>query len=279
MRQSEILEKIVSLEERINAFGDVGTKVAEIDGYVTRAKNDAEETAKSRSDIATVKQEVDVEGKAIADVATLASSYSADIEQQKKSNSEIRASLQKLIGDVELLKKEAQDQLGSISAQVLSNAFDEVAKKLEKTVIFWAGAVAVSTILLFASALGVVYWELNTGGTISVANVNFLLKATLTSPFIFLLGFSVRQFSKEKNLYDNYTFKSAVALSFEAFRKLIKEESDANDHQQVVNFIISTVSSLYTTPIDNTLKNEKLEDIEENLEKLSTLPIELSSTK
>lgn len=270
MKNSEIVEKINAFEERLKAFGDVGTKVAEIDGYITRARNDADETAKARSDIVAIKQEVDSQKSAITEAITEANAYKEEIDKQKAVNKSLTERLQKLSEDIGSLKKEAENQLGSISAKVLSNSFDNVAIKLEKSVFSWKISVAISIVVLFCVTLAVIIWELWTGGTISITNSGFLLKATLTSPFIFLVGFTVRQYSREKKLFDEYTFKSAVALSFEAFRKLIKEEdSQVTDHRQIVNFIIKTVSSIYSTPIDSSEKNEELEDISSNLDNIA----------
>lgn len=256
MNKTELEQKLASIESRLDAFGDVGTKLAEIDGYVNRARDNANEANKLRDEVNTLKIGVE-ESKAVVDqVKDIASFDQATIAAQSGENKKLSEQLVLLQSEINSLKKEAQNQLGTISAEVLSNAFEKVALDLKKSLMFWRNAVFLATALLALATGLVVWWELESSSQISLTDSNFLLKLTLTSPFIFSVIFVTRQYSREKKLFDEYTFKSAVALSFEAFRKLLKEEDSESDHSEIVKFMIMCVTSIYSSPMDNLAKNK-----------------------
>lgn len=278
MKKAELDQKLTNLESRINAFGDVGTKASEIDGYAVRAKEDATETSRIRDEINVIRQEIEKDNETITEITNNASAEQEVISVQTEENKKLTEQLEELIKKVEGLTVEAENQLGSISAQVLSVAFENVSNKLEKSVNWWRRAVLIATLLLATAALLVVLWELSLGkGDVSFTNSQFLLKLTLTSPFVFLVIFTARQYSREKKLFDEYTFKAAVSLSFEAFRKLIKlEDSAEGDHAAIVQFMINSITSIYSSPMDNITKNK---DEDEDVAIAALNPPSLPSVK
>ncbi len=75
-----------------------------------------------------------------------------------------------------------------------------------------------------------------------------------TIPFFFLLFYSISQYNKERNFQEEYSFKSAVALTIKAYADLIKDDSLKD------NLIINSVNSVYKSPTISKTRNSK-EDI------------------
>lgn len=72
----------------------------------------------------------------------------------------------------------------------------------------------------------------------------FLFNSLKTVPFIYLLYFSIVQFTRERTYQEEYAFKSAVALTINAYRELVE------DPEKKDKFVIESVLGIYNPPIE-----------------------------
>ena len=77
--------------------------------------------------------------------------------------------------------------------------------------------------------------------------VNFLK----SSPFLFLLYYTVHQYNKERRFQEAYAFKSAVALTIKAYADILKENGNKDD------LILESVKNIYESPLSSKEKNQK----------------------
>ncbi len=138
-----------------------------------------------------------------------------------------------------------KDLIGREVGVSLFETFKQRKLELKPRVDFWTKAVpiaAVTTIIgiyaIFSGFFGLVEHPDNLEGWQLMA-VNSL-KAL---PLMFLLYFSIRQYSVERNFKEEYAFKSAVALTIVAFR----DQLDSKNNQDAL--ILSSVDKIYDSPV------------------------------
>jgi hypothetical protein len=137
-----------------------------------------------------------------------------------------------------------QDLIGQEVGANLFKTFKFRKDELEKPVIFWRWAVPVMAAATIAWISFLFYHQPD------ITNINLWWQAfavnTLKSiPAIFLLFFAINQYRKERNFQEEYAFKSAVALTIDAYAGRLTD---------VVNkdkLIMEAVLGIYKTPIDD----------------------------
>lgn len=264
MKKAELLQKLTELENKLNALGDIQTKAGEAESLLQRIRDlasqidqDKQQSSQFKTEIQAISEEMKNLKQPVDEALTVANEYKATINKQSQDVEGIKKQGSSLIKNVKDLEVLIKNQLGLVNATVLSNSFQKQADQLKGSVERWFKWVKIMTLVLFVLAFGIVAWQLLTFNTLW--NVNFLIKLTLTSPVIFILIFVTKQYSREKRLLDEYSFKAAVALSFEAYRKLIKEEgTEGVDKNKIVEFIISSVNNIYTSPMENMHKHREI---------------------
>jgi hypothetical protein len=167
--------------------------------------------------------------------------------------------------DFIISKKEDIVRLTGMAADgSLGSKFDirknELGKGVDK---FWRWAVPVSIVL----ALG---WVLAVFTLLSahLGNdwINLLINLFKTTPAWFLVGFVFSQYTKERDLQEEYAFKSAVAMTLTAYSQMLAEndggESTAKASKQ--EMLLKSIEKIYTQPElrterggKNSLKNSK----------------------
>lgn len=108
--------------------------------------------------------------------------------------------------------------VGMAADGYLGNKFEARAEQIHKGLRFWQGAVPVSVVVAVIWVI-VVFTCLNT----KMGNewVNLGINLLKTSPAFILMGFAFRQYGKERNLQEEYSFKAAVAMTINAYADLL----------------------------------------------------------
>ena len=132
--------------------------------------------------------------------------------------------------------------MGYIADGTLSHSFNKRKSDLEEKVEEWRNMcvwVATSAIIWVC----VVFFILsaNTGNEWA----DIFINGIKSSPLFFLLGFTIAQYQKERNLLEEYAFRESVAVTLTAYLEQMPEKEDIEKR----NLLISTVEQLYTKPI------------------------------
>lgn len=126
----------------------------------------------------------------------------------------------------------------------LGNKFDDRAQKLRNGLRFWQWAVPISVVLSIAWVAIVFVWLRSELGNEWVSLGINLLK---TTPAFILMGFTFGQYSKERNLQEEYAFKSAVAMTINAYANLLAEkDSEQNKSRQLL--ILRALEEVHKQP-------------------------------
>lgn len=141
-------------------------------------------------------------------------------------------------------EKKILDLLGMSADAALGGKFNARERKLEQGLKFWTAAVPIMTILaLIWVAVVFTCLKANTGNMWSDLGVN-LLK---TTPIFILLGFVFKQYTKERNLQEEYAFKAAMAMTITVYSDLLKD-SDRPDNVTRQNMLLDAVKQVYASP-------------------------------
>lgn len=135
----------------------------------------------------------------------------------------------------------------------LFETFKQRKLELNSPINFWKWGVAIMSILTFTIILSIFT---NFFGLFGAINTDFhweniLVNTLKSSPFFFLLYYTIAQYNKERNFQEEYAFKSASALTIKAYADII------NDLEKKDDLILKAVYGLYRSPIYSKLKSTK----------------------
>lgn len=117
----------------------------------------------------------------------------------------------------------------------LGNKHEDRASKIQNGLEFWRAAVPVSVVLSIAWVV-VVFTCLP--AHLPNEWVNLGVNLLKTVPAFILLGFVFGQYSKERNLQEEYSFKAAVAMTINAYAELLSDkdgEMNKSRQQMIMN--------------------------------------------
>jgi len=181
-------------------------------------------------------------------------SYSADIDKQNKNYSNLETAfnekLQFVEGKKEYFEERNQyldDLIGREVGASLFETFKQRKRELAPSVTFWKWSVPVMAV----STIAWIFFLFGNGSISDISIEIFFINSLKTIPALFLLLFSISQYSKERHFQEEYAFKSAVALTINAYADQLNEVTNKD------KLIMDSVSEIYKTPIDRPKYKEK----------------------
>jgi hypothetical protein len=112
--------------------------------------------------------------------------------------------------------------------------------------IFWGIVTIASTVWLFIYVLMYIvplwkFW---------LEIWDLLYRITITSPLVFLIGFSAWQYWSETKKSDKYAFKAVTASSISHHTEFLKKEFPKNN-EEVLSFATDTFTKIYREPYED----------------------------
>ncbi len=185
-----------------------------------------------------------------------------------KTNTDLSSNIKTILGKIEEFKQQVSDNAehlkfvegkreffeerieylqNLIGQEVGANLFKTFKfrkDQLDKPVFFWRLAVPVMAVITIVWIFFLFYHQPD------ITDINLWWQAfavnTLKSiPAIFLLFFAINQYRKERNFQEEYAFKSAVALTIDAYAGLLTNVDNKD------KLIMESVLGIYKTPIDD----------------------------
>jgi hypothetical protein len=164
-------------------------------------------------------------------------SLTASDEKLKQSEEQLQFILGKKEDIVRLTGMAADGSLGS--------KFDERQNKLNKGIRFWRWAVPVITLLAIIYIFVIFnFFKPNSEISIWVLLCISLLK---TTPALFVLFWVFRQYVKERNIQEEYAFKSAVAMTITAYSDLL-DDRDSSTNTSRQQMILNAIKEVHRAP-------------------------------
>ncbi|GIK70132.1 MAG: hypothetical protein HND27_07115 [Bacteroidetes bacterium] len=136
-------------------------------------------------------------------------------------------------------------ELGALAAGgALGGTFGLREKKLADGLGLWKWAVPVITLLSLGWVVLVFTCLKTNTGNLWVDTVLNLAK---TVPAFILMGFVFRQYTKERNLQEEYAFKAAIAQTIKAYSDLLKEE-DTEKNKSKQQMLMEAIKRVQSAP-------------------------------
>lgn len=283
-KNQEALDKnLIKFEELKKDFK---SKIAELDGVVQSKKDEFEQISQNvqtsnnqTAEITTllsnvtnkdteitgilknVKDKVTAIETEINEYQTSFSVIEADWEEyEKRIESSLKtanANFEKSKEHIEFTesRKDQIERLTGMAADgALGSKFNDREKKLTDKIPFWRNAIIGMTILSITWVV-VVFTCLS--AKFDNEWVNLGVNLLKTAPAFILLGFVFKQYSKERNLEEEYAFKSAVAMTLTAYSRMLSDgDRDHNSSKQ--EMLLKSIEQLYRQPKIHGEKNETM---------------------
>ncbi|EPE9901125.1 conserved hypothetical protein [Flavobacterium psychrophilum] len=251
-------KKKLELTQITTLLSTANSQLTEINTIVSNATNKDTEID---GVLKNIKDKVTVVSESITE-------YETDFTAIKKDNSALKLELETTIAKaLEDLKKskEGIEFIESNRADIvrltgmaadgsLGSKFDQRQKKLESGLIFWKWAVPIMSLITLIWIV-VVFTCLSPH--FENQWLNILINIIKTSPVFVLLGFVFSQYKKERNLQEEYAFKSAVAMTLTAYSEMLSnaDNDDNNSRQQM---LLKSIELVYNQPQIHPVKSETL---------------------
>lgn len=152
-------------------------------------------------------------------------------------------------------KREEIEKLTGMAADgALGSKFHERETKLTDNLPFWKWAILGMTIISVGWVVAVFTFL---PSSFDEQWLNFVVNLLKTSPAFILLGFVIKQYSKERNLEEEYAFKSAVAMTLTAYSGMLSEK-DIEKNVSRQKMLFASIERLYNQPKIHAEKNGTL---------------------
>ena len=251
-------EKKLELTQITALLSTANVQLTEINSVVSNATN---KNTEIDGILKNIKDKVTMVSESITE-------YETDFTAIKKDNSALKLELETAIAKaLEDLKKSKEGiefiesnradivRLTGMAADgALGSKFDQRQIKLEDGLTIWKWAIPVMTILAGAWVVIVFRYLVP---DFKDEWVNILVSIIKTSPGFILLGFVFSQYKKERNLQEEYAFKSSVAMTLTAYSEMLSnaDNVDNNSRQQM---LLKSIEMVYNQPQIHPVKSETL---------------------
>lgn len=242
---NRLLAEATASNTRISELGSAASnKDTEIDGILKNIKDK----------VAVVTENIEGYQKAFDKIQSEAGT------QKDQLFTNILESVQKLesaknsIEFIESKRFEIVRLTGMAADGSLGSKFDQRQITLAGGLSFWKWGVPIITALSIIWVIVVFTWlPAHTDNTWITLLVN-LLK---TSPAFILMGFVFSQYGKERNLQEEYAFKSAVAMTLTAYSGML-EKNDSEENKTRQEMLLKSIQQVYMQPRIHAEKPDKI---------------------
>lgn len=273
LNQKALLKNINSYTELNDAIED---KITKLDNYLQNKKEELNQisglldTAKNHlSEITNIEgsitnKETEIKG-ILSNLAEKVETITVDINDYQEDFEEIKTKNTSLKTDLETsLKQALTDQeksregitfitghkseiirlTGMAADGSLGSKFEDRQNKISSGLIFWRWAVPIAT--AFSLTWVIIVFTCLAVHTDNVW-INLLINLVKTTPVFILMGFVFRQYNKERNLQEEYAFKSSVAMTLTAYSDMLSK-ADTEDNESRQQMLLKSIEMVYNQP-------------------------------
>ncbi|RZZ83791.1 hypothetical protein [Pseudoxanthomonas winnipegensis] len=242
---SKIDESSASIAQKLEESAQSSDQIESI-------KQDCE---KSQAEISESKLDVDALQVSIEEFAKKIASREVQLENQEVRTNDYKTALDafsneriKLLGDANSLIESARVALGYKTAEGLSAAFTEKQNeaKSDKTTRSWIIAAAI----FIAGAIGIGIWvTLSSGTTIELV----IGRISLIPILIGGAWFSASQYIKQRNLAEEYAYKSVLVRSIVGFSDQISSSDSRGEDYSL--YMQKVLAEIHMNPVRSRAEN------------------------
>lgn len=248
MNKRELEQKLIEVDAQLKALGDLNTLVQQSQGLPALVSD----TQIKKTNLESVLGEIPAKKTELETLITDTKNLSEQLSTREGEVSELITKTEELKTKVTELIDQTKVQLGVAANAKLASTFEQVKTDLasEKTKMFW-WLVGVVAFLAMATGL-VVWWQVKESGTLY--HLSFPVRIALLYPVLYFVVFINREYNRARNLIEEYTFKASIARSFEAYKEIV-QGADSEDSTKTLDFILKSITDLYSSPMVNIKNN------------------------
>ncbi len=249
-KKSEI-EKLINtkrqeLETLKNNQSESNNILKDIQGASKSATSELSTIETNNKKVQTILDELETAQRKVEEQIKTSNTHITDSKSALDDfNSDAASKIVQIKSDYESVSNNAEEvrkMMGYIADGTLSHSFNKRKDDLSKQITKWFWASMIITILAIAWVCVVFFClSANTGSEWA----DILINGIKSSPLFLLLGFSISQYQKERNLMEEYAFRESVAVTLTAYLEQMPEKEDKDKRKM----LISTVEQLYTKPV------------------------------
>nr|WP_283626454.1 hypothetical protein [Alteromonas macleodii] len=239
---NEIEALLESVRKHAKETNDLRTEAT---GDGERVSSILQQAEEKRTNIVSIEQKMDSLFEELRSHLKDAGRLSADIDQESK---DLYKQFETLLAKVESKtdyfderNKYLNDLIGKEVGVSLFATFKQRKEEFKAPLNLWRWAVPIS-------AIATVIWIYILFGSGDLSQLSwqvFLANTFKALPAAGLLFFAISQYVKERNFQEEYAFKSAVALTIEAYAETL------HDPKSKDQMILDSVSKVYQSPINH----------------------------
>lgn len=220
--KNQAAEAVKVLEETKNLKTSANSVIAELAKLKEEADNLTTNIEEAIGEIQPSIRQAEDPQNGIAAIYKQAVEKNTEITKFSESARRLNTKLEQQIIRVGQISTLASDQLEKITASGLSGGFTDRAKAINNSKIKWGKALFWSAGILIV-ILAALYIDVRdqTSFDFSAASA---FRISLVAPAVFMVTFAARQYSKERDLLEQYEFKASVSASLPSYIKLLKDE-------------------------------------------------------
>lgn len=250
------------LPQLVSILADAKNKNTEIDG-ILKNLNDKVETLSlnienNKTEFSNIKE---VSKNLIEDIKDKIEEASLNLKTALENNAFIES------------RKSLIENLTGLAADgALGSKFGTRQEELDKKVQNWVYGIPIMTIF---SILWVIVVFTSLRANLGNEYLNLTVNILKTTPVFLLLGFVFSQYTKERNLQEEYAFKAAVAMTLTAYSNML-ENVDLPENKSRQDMLTSSIELLYKQPKIHSEKYKNIltlnaRDLNESVKKLTEL--------
>lgn len=152
------------------------------------------------------------------------------------------------------IEKDIKDKLAKATGITLFHSFEARQKRI---IGHWIW-LAIGLLVL----VGSLWFAHDLLTNVNSLDVAFFVKLGFTLPALAVVGFALRQYSRERRLKEEYAFKSAISLSLEAYRNLVEQAVDKLTPEEKVrfaDFLLNSIHTVFDPPTDRVFGEPRLQ--------------------
>jgi myosin heavy subunit len=241
----ELESKKSKFEEEVGNLEELGKSLVEkieaAEGLATDASEKRDEIEELLSEVKEYSQVIENFNKKIAQRETQLEDQGSITESYNKALTKYKNDYQSILDESHTLIESAKKALEYKTAEGLSAAFSTKLSELEDdwSTKIWA-------FLAFAFLLGAVFLGLWAVKNSDVTNL-LLTRLSLIPVILLGAGFSASQYVKNKNIIEDYAYKSVLAKSLVGFSEQLSNTSERGELH--AHFIKSVLAEIHNDPI------------------------------
>ncbi|WP_445717257.1 coiled-coil domain-containing protein [Flavobacterium sp.] len=255
-----------AIDDKIKSFDNYvqnkKEELAQISNSLENAKNQLAEIMNIEANISN--KETEIKGilinlaEKVEKVTVNINNYQEEFKEIKTKNSNLKIELEAKINDASAKLTKAKDDLSFVESKkeqietltgmaadgALGSKFDQRQVKLNNGLIFWKWAVPIMTVLAGAWVVIVFKYLMP---SFNEEWLNIIISILKTIPGFILLGFVFSQYKRERNLQEEYAFKSAVAMTLTAYSEMLAK-ADTDDNISRQQMLLKSIELVYNQP-------------------------------